>query len=343
MQSLAAHINNRKNNFTTIRHLAAIVVVYTHACVLLLPAKLDLLGEHLGINASRVAVDVFFFLSGLLLSASLVRSPDAARFIRARFARIYPGLLVCTVLSVMAFGAILSANLHDFWFNKATWTYLYHNTTLIFGVRSELPIPHLVEVNGSLWTLPWEIYMYAILVGLFSITSANRDSRVFDRIILILAMVFHVLSALDQKFHLAWGICTNASTRFPLFFLTGVAFNVLQKWIPVSAWFAGLAFGCLFAFSFVGLPATLLFYPILLPIIITGMSYGTPPLNRLNSLGDFSYGIYIYHMPVMNLLYYKYSVAQPLSLAFVTLMVVFPISVASWYLVERKGIELFKD
>lgn len=190
MQTLANRINDRENNFTTIRHLAAIVVVYTHACVLLLPDKLDVLGRHLGINASRISVDVFFFLSGLLLSASLERSPDAAKFIRARIARIYPGMIMCTIASIIAFGTLLSDNIEKFLVDTTTWSFLYHNTTLVLGVQFILPIPDLNDANGSLWTLPWELYMYAILLGCFCMTHANRDQKFFNRIILSTTAVF---------------------------------------------------------------------------------------------------------------------------------------------------------
>lgn len=79
----------RVNNFDMLRMLAALQVVVIHGI------------EHFKIPVPSLVtvilslfpgVPIFFFISGFLITASLIRNPSLIYFFQNRFLRIFPGL-----------------------------------------------------------------------------------------------------------------------------------------------------------------------------------------------------------------------------------------------------------
>ena len=60
--------------------------------------------EGYGFFIGNIAVNVFFVVSGFLVTASLFNRGNIAAFFWARFLRIFPGLWVATLLTVFGLG-----------------------------------------------------------------------------------------------------------------------------------------------------------------------------------------------------------------------------------------------
>jgi peptidoglycan/LPS O-acetylase OafA/YrhL len=102
-----------------------------------------------------------------------------------RALRIFPGLLVCTVLSVVVLGPWLTTlDMATYWRNEHTRGYftnlVLYMTYHLPGVFAQNKLPH--AVNGSLWSLPIEFLMYLLLallgllgtvIGMIEIFSAQ--------------------------------------------------------------------------------------------------------------------------------------------------------------------------
>ena len=95
---LAHHLAPQSNNFNAVRLGAALAVVVSHAFPLatgvsatepLVGVTYFTLGQH--------AVNLFFMLSGLVVAASLDRSPSYPTFAQRRLLRVLPGLGVLVV------------------------------------------------------------------------------------------------------------------------------------------------------------------------------------------------------------------------------------------------------
>lgn len=123
-----------------------------------------------------IAVDVFFITSGFLITYSFFSRNNIIAFIWARILRIYPALFVAIVFCVFVVGLFFTTNtISDYLFDPQTFKFFRRNVTLFSGVKYELPgvftdNPYMNAVNGSLWTLPYEIKMYtylAIIASLF--------------------------------------------------------------------------------------------------------------------------------------------------------------------------------
>jgi len=116
-----------------------------------------------------IALDVFFITSGFLITSSYFSRNNLFLFVWARILRIYPALIVATLFCVFIVGLTFTTlSVWEYLSSGQTLKFFLKNSTLFFGVEGALPgvfanIPWKTTVNGSLWTLPYEITMYLLL------------------------------------------------------------------------------------------------------------------------------------------------------------------------------------
>jgi peptidoglycan/LPS O-acetylase OafA/YrhL len=79
-----------RNSYDFVRFLAASAVLFSHHFALsrIPEPAVPLYGEDFG----KLAVEIFFSLSGFLICRSLQKTTDWAQFVSARFLRIFPNL-----------------------------------------------------------------------------------------------------------------------------------------------------------------------------------------------------------------------------------------------------------
>ncbi len=98
-----------RNNFALVRLAASVAVLISH--VVLLRAGTPSVEPLAGItyyNLGEHAVNAFFVLSGILVSASLARSASVMEFAIARALRIFPALIACVLLVALVLGPLVS-------------------------------------------------------------------------------------------------------------------------------------------------------------------------------------------------------------------------------------------
>src|SRR3990172_7620119 len=103
--TIATALHGRDNNFNLIRFLAASAVLLDHSFALVAQdqtanAIIDV--EALGLG--RLAVDVFFIVSGFLVTRSVMTRPTVLDYGVARFLRLFPGLFVACVAIAFVLG-----------------------------------------------------------------------------------------------------------------------------------------------------------------------------------------------------------------------------------------------
>ncbi|MDP5132770.1 MAG: acyltransferase, partial [Paraglaciecola sp.] len=170
-KSLSYYVTGRDNNFNLIRFIAATLVLFSHCYPLFYGASaMDPLKKIVGFSLGTVAVDLFFISSGFLIAGSLYDRRDLVSFAKARILRIYPALAVCLVITVFLMGpALTTLPIIQYFTDAQTYIYFLKNLVLFFGEEAILPglfaqLPWPNTVNGSLWTLPFEVRAYALLV-----------------------------------------------------------------------------------------------------------------------------------------------------------------------------------
>ena len=347
---------SKENNFDLIRLLAAIQVMILHA------------GAHLQIHYSNTTdlilelikffpgVPVFFTISGFLILWSYERNKKQwVKFYYNRMLRIYPALLVCLLLTVcvlLAFGIVntnqlLSKNIFFWLMSQATFLQFYTPDVLrSFGVGNP---------NGSLWTISLELQFYAIIPVLYYLFFHSTRALI-QYLMLILVMGISIglyvwASALPQE-----ELLSKCMSIFVLPYLYNFIFGMiiykywahLKKKIEGKGWY-WLAFYLLYSLVFSSWAQlyTPDYWPnlwgfianLMLAITVVSIAYtSTSFSNRLLNGWDFSYGIYIYHMLMVNIFVqlgcierYEY-----LLLAFGLTLV---LAVCSWFFVERVALK----
>jgi peptidoglycan/LPS O-acetylase OafA/YrhL len=169
---MKAAFDQRQNNIDFVRILLALLVILSHSYSLALnnertePFNLLSRGQSTG---GRLAVDLFFILSGFLIAASYERSSSAFSYLKKRVARIYPAFILLTLLTVavilpLAHGRVAGATFPD----KARNVIGNMLVLREFGAEGTFPRNPSGEVNGSLWSIAFEFWCYigVMLLGL---------------------------------------------------------------------------------------------------------------------------------------------------------------------------------
>ena len=120
-------------------------------------ATLDFLFDSL-----QCAVEIFFMISGFLITASLLRAPTVGHFLINRVLRIYP-VFLATHLILFVLGPALHYKLLA-GIDASQWSWLFVTNGLLLPGIFDIP---LVQLNA--WSLSYEaaFYGFAILAALF--------------------------------------------------------------------------------------------------------------------------------------------------------------------------------
>jgi peptidoglycan/LPS O-acetylase OafA/YrhL len=337
-QAIVMPAPDHHNNLTALRWFAACLVLYGHAHALLgLPEVLFLDIVPMGL----LGVYIFFAISGYLVAQSWTRDPHVPRFLARRALRIFPGLVVCTLLSVLVLGPLLTTlDANTYWHNEHTLAYVANMVLYISyhlpGVFAYNPWPH--AVNGSLWSLPVEFVMY-LLLALVGFAGARATAWLVGAVtLLFLALAaFWALPAQE-----AWVIYRTDLRHIPLcgvYFLVGASlfcfklekhFTLTYVLLALAAWFSLRHQTQWFAMaSWLVLPFAVLAF---------GLARN-PWLARMHA-HDYSYGIYIYAFPVQQTLVSFWPQMPLPAYLLSTLVITVALAAASWHFVEKPALKL---
>ena len=336
----------RDNNFNLIRIVAALAVLVTHSFALAIGTDdAEPFQESLGMTLGSIAVDVFFITSGFLVTASLSKRKSSRDFIIARVLRIYPALSVVVFLTVFGIGVVFtSLPFKDYLLAYGTYFYLIKCMTLIFGVAFNLPgvfetNPFENSVNGSLWTLPYEVRMYSILLLSWIALGAVKNYRVkaFKLVIVasacaagMLVLVAHFFIPLQGEF-----------TKLFFMFFSGAAFYVLKDRLVLDRRVFWLFSAMLVLAAFAGKHLFFIAYNMTITYIIIYIAYVPSGLVRkYNRVGDYSYGVYIYAFPVQQTTVALVPDVSVLTLLSISASITMIMAIVSWHLLEKRAIRL---
>lgn len=261
----------------------------------------------------------------------------------ARILRIYPALIVAVSISVLVIGfGFTTLSVADYFQHADTYKYLLKNSSLIFGIEKFLPgsfdlNPYRHAVNGSLWTLPYEIGMYFILAatlvcaGYLSKRLRLLSSKNIILTVVLAAVLVYFLSYYSPRLR------SDFLRLFTMFFLgSGFYFWRDKIWLSPKIFLFVLS---LLMISTIQKSLFYCAYIVTLPYIVFYMAYVPSGKMRLfNRLGDYSYGIYIYAFPVQQsivALMPDISIAQMVVFSFLVTLL---LAVLSWHFIESRAL-----
>jgi peptidoglycan/LPS O-acetylase OafA/YrhL len=338
--TLESRLAGRDNNLNAIRMLAATAVLVSHAFPI--TGGEDPLLALTGATGGELAVGVFFGLSGLLIARSFDRRASMVHFLSARVLRLFPALVVVLALTVLAGAAFTRLPLADYAAARGTWTYvplnlaLYRPQYALPGVFEANPIGPLI--NGSLWTLFYEVACYAgvVVLGLAGILQQRLAAlAVLGMVTMAYGAAAWLQAAGDGADLVPLRIVLLAKLGFP--FMLGTAAYVWREWLPLS----GLAAAALWVPALFLPAGPVLAGWITLALVYGALWFGLVPKGKLlayNRLGDYSYGVYIYAFPVQQAFVHLMPGMTPLANIALALPVTLVLAVLSWKLVEARAL-----
>lgn len=344
-----ASASRKPNCFDFLRLLAALAVVVQHSTYHL---ELPFFWLHKGGSWWFYdGVPLFFIISGLFVYRScescVRRGQGLKEYFRNRLLRVCPALYFYAVVTACLLLVLGLINLHVLG-NVRFWAWL-GSVFFLIPVYNPSFFHHIGigVLNGSLWTIPVEVSFYVLIPLLVAI--ARRWN--FRTMLLILG----ALSLVGAVLH--WHAVTSGHegiyekllgvTFLPylVFFAYGVFWSHFWEDVPKSGLLAFTAI-----LGFIALrsaePITTNY---LGPLWGLPLSYATlwigyhgPALfSRITSrIGDLSYGVYIWHMVVINL-FLTYGVPRKLAALPGTVIVLIVIvlsmlmAAVSWWAIER--------
>lgn len=328
----------RDNNYNLMRFLAASMVIYFHGFSLSGHRGGDPLFKLTGYTDMGIcAVNIFFAVSGFLVTKSFVSRQDVSLFIEARLLRIFPALIAAVMFTVFIVGLSATTIPFDVYLrSRVTFSYIVHNVTLIKGVAHLLPgvfenNPFKGSVNGSLWTLYMEIWMYLSLTVLGILGILNRKN-LFNIVLLILVLLYLFF---PDKFPLLSEYKHNP--RLAAFFAVGAFCYINRNIIPLHACL--LSIFVIAAILLRGTSYGLLSFNLALAYGIFWFAYCPAGWMRIfNLFGDYSYGLYIYAFPIQQsiaLVLYSVSPSKMFVIAYPLTLVM---AVMSWHFIEKPAL-----
>ncbi|WP_440903791.1 acyltransferase family protein [Catenovulum sp. SX2] len=350
---------SRDNNFNLIRFLAAFMVLISHSYFLMSGPgnSISLLQELVGKSWGAVGVDVFFVTSGFLIAGSFFRNDSVISFIWARVLRIFPALIISVLFCVFIIGPIFSElGFVEYMKSNEVLEFILRNCTLVFGVKRELPgvfsdLPVENVVNGSLWTLPYEIWMY-ILLGIFGFVTITISKllKLDARGVLFALATLFVTSVLILNYsypdffisHIGLSLGSgDGFLRFLQLFFAGATFYVLKEKVKLKLEWCFLILILLVLLTVVNKSVFLLCYHITLAYIVLCVAYLPKGyILNFNKLGDYSYGIYIYAFPVQQAIVSVFQPQSIMTMIILSSFVTFIFAFASWNYIEKNALKL---
>ncbi|HBI33634.1 MAG TPA: hypothetical protein DEA43_03755 [Candidatus Moranbacteria bacterium] len=298
-------IDSTTNNFDFLRMLAAFLVFFGHT--ILITRSIGILNWDRGLEIGAIGVNIFFIISGFLITKSWLDNNNTAFFIKKRFLRIYPGLIFAGLFTVLIIGPITTfLSIGTYFQHPSTLTYTINifSLNLIDITANKLPgvfvlnsLPYVV--NASLWTIPIEI-------GCYLLVAVMGFKKIFTKKITVLyALIFLLLYSTIYSLNKDFFTFFQKSSSIPYsdiirlftYFISGVAIYLYKDVISISKKqlfalliiFLGLiAVGYLELASYFLLPIFVIF------IAMANIDF----LKKITQYGDFSYGFYLFAFPI---------------------------------------------
>ncbi len=293
----------RQNAFLAVRYLLALSLIGVHYHILACGAV-----DSFGITKN--VVDGFFVLSAFLTFHSFGRGGFSAKsYALRRTLRLYPAyvavVLVCFVGGV--FLTTLSA--WDYFTNGETWRYLGANLSFLNFLSPTLPgvfadNAHMAMVNGSLWTMKVEVMFYLVAPFLFRLCRGPRRTATILVSLMLLAVVWRegLTMLYFRTGNELFRVLSYQFVAQMLPFGAGMALYFAFGWVKRHARVVFFASSCAFVCTLVWYEL----YPLQCPafaVLLVLLAYADfRPLWAVNRLPNLTYGLFLWHFPVIQTL-----------------------------------------
>jgi peptidoglycan/LPS O-acetylase OafA/YrhL len=328
----------RQNNFDLLRFAFAFVVLLVHAHANSEAGEFAVFTKYL---SSGLAVKGFFVVSGFLIFMSYENSRSVSGYFGKRIRRIYPAYAFVILASALLGGVFSSYGWADY-FSLPLLKYIAANLLFLNFLQQELPglFEHnpLHAVNGALWTLKIEVMFYCLVP--LAVMAFSRLGRLPVLVAMYVGSVvyFEAMGALAAQsgsdFYLE--LQRQLPGQLSYFVAGAAAYYYFQQLSRYALPLAAVALAAFVAQD--ALPWTFV-QPIALGILVVYAACFFPRLGNFGKYGDFSYGIYILHSPILQLLVaYGLFAAAPWPGLLAAIALVLAAAALLWHFIEKPAL-----
>ena len=324
----------RGNCFDVIRYYLAFVVVFAHFSVLTGANNFN------WITNSGEAVSGFFTLSGFLVFYSFIRNPSLKKYALKRVRRIFPPYFFIVALCVIAGAFLTILSPGEYFSSTMLYKYIVANCSFLNFIEPSLPgvfVDNVMSaVNGSLWTMKVELMLYAsVPIVYFFFKRFNKLAVLVAIFALSIGYREIFLYLYEVKGNTVYEMLARQVGAQLVYFYSGTAillyFEHFQRYVKYL------------------LPAALILYvgryyvdslqfaaPFSFAILIIGIAYNVKFLNIFSRFDNVSYGVYLFHFPVIQTIVHfrlhEYSYALALLMAIFGTVA---LACLSWKFIEK--------
>lgn len=295
------HVSKKKDNCLSLfKLIAALQVMFGHIIMHLEISNTSWFSKLFGVFQG---VPIFFTLSGFLIWFSIERAVNRggySKYIRNRFWRIYPEMWVAIAVEI-----IVLCILYRGWNVRDTALFALTQSTIFqFWTPASLRGYGCGTPNGSLWTMCVLIQFYIIAWFVYKLL---KNKKWFVWVIIIVTSILvsqlgEVAIGLFQK-EMLLKLYQQTIIRYLWMFLLGMGIACFfDKVVPLCKkwWLVFIGAGAIVSIS--GFDFSVgygVLKTIFILLAIVGFSYRFPNLKLKR---DISFGIFIYHMTVVNIM-----------------------------------------
>jgi peptidoglycan/LPS O-acetylase OafA/YrhL len=257
----------------------------------------------------RLGVQLFFVISGFVITLTLAKSKDFFEFLVKRFIRLLPGMIICATLTFLFFSIFDKNNLIPGCKNInnlfISWTFISPAlVNIIF--KSDLQY-----IDGSYWTIWTELQFYVVGGILYFFSPKNFMKNYLAIVVLSFPVAFFFTSAHFSEASvnlLGQHVAARSKLVFTVFnlftqncwFLAGIVLNKIyfaqNKELKLVALFAGIFVVEMFVHSNIQITLILCVILTIFLLFLYKPEYlsflGNPTLSKI---GVASYSIYLIH------------------------------------------------
>ncbi len=332
-QTLSDVYDFTNNSFNLMRFILASMVFLLHAGLFSNLVNLDLINTLVPYDIGRLSVYGFFAISGFFMVQSLDNSKTSKEFLLKRVLRIFPLFLTLVVVG---------------------WIFYGHHVQEIRGQVFLQAFNGVVNIGvfnfGSSWTLKIEFLSYLVLLVLYTISNKNRifiliATCSFITLDLILYLhgtnsFYYTRMTLMNTLHDGKGNYAFFGL-FPCFMVGSLMYLYKDKIICNKHVVLCFFLAYLFIILIIGNNNPTVF-TILQIFIIPFLVIACGSLLKIQlwtKFGDYSYGIYLIHFPVLGLSIFRIFHNPTIELIFLY-AIILALAILSWHIIEKPALRL---
>lgn len=326
------------------------------------------------LKSGFIGVDIFFVISGYVITESLLRKRssdflfDLKSFYLRRLHRLYPVYFIVITITVIFVALFYSPNMGSQQNSiKVAISAIFFISNYVIPLQESDYFGALLSDNPFIhtWSLSveWQFYFIYPLIFLFLVhRSYPPKSEKILKAILIIILAISFFIAINDSF---WYSAFNST--FPIYFATQsrawefllgciVSLTIPQKKLFFAKYYFRLQLVIVFTLILLSLNFEIeqskYFASLSVPVLLTGLFlylakfenhyprsnnlYITKIIKFMETIGDMSYSLYLWHWPVFTIIRYLFDYSDLLTII-VSLFITFTMSWLTYRVVESKS------